>query len=127
MARKRRPVQQQRRVMARGKKTGGRDFKKGQGGRKKGAKDRVPRLRSLKGNLKAVLEDIAKTEEPLVRASIVRGIRAAAPKSFQYLQFLAHYVIGKPAETIKFRPDLSKYTEEELAELERLIAKGSSG
>lgn len=85
--------------MARGKKTGGRNFKKGQGGRKKGAKDKVPR--TFKGSIRALYVELANERPELFRAALERGLKSASPKSFPYLQMGAHYLDGKPVETVQ--------------------------
>lgn len=107
--------------MARGRKTGGRSFKKGNRGRPRGAKDKFPR-----GSIKAIYVGLAQGRPELFGRAIVAGISAKPPFSFQYLQLGAYYIDGKPVETIRVQPDLSKYTPDELLLLERLIAKGTS-
>jgi hypothetical protein len=107
--------------MARGKKTGGRNFKKGQGGRKKGAKNKVPG--SFKSSVKALYEEIAAKAPELLHNAIVKGLKAAPPKSYQYLQLGAYYIDGKPAETVNIRPDLSGLTDDEIQQLELLRLK----
>lgn len=109
--------------MARGKKTGGRNFTKGdpRAGRPKGSRDKIPR--SFKTSVRALFEEVANQKPDLLKSTIERGLKAAAPKSFQYLQLAAYYIDGKPAETIKVQPDLSKLTDEELESLEKLLAR----
>jgi hypothetical protein len=102
--------------MAKGKKSGGRNFKKGNRGRPHGAKDKLPR--TLKGNLKAVLEEIATTQEPMIYTRLVGMLKGK--QFFQALQFLAHYTVDK---TLKVQPDLSHLTEAELQTWERLMTK----
>lgn len=106
--------------MARGKKTGGRDFKKGQGGRKRGAKDKFPR--SFKASIAAVINEVAVEDPALIKSCIVRGLKAAAPKSFAYLQLAAAYVDGKPAETVNMNLDLSRLTTKQIEDLRTLVA-----
>ena len=113
--------------MARGKKTGGRDFKKGQGGRKKGAKDKVPRGLKAKiaGSIRSMYEALLKGEPELFENRIRRDLKkGSGAVGFHHVQLAAYYLDGKPAETIKVRPDLGKYSDEELAVMERLVAKG---
>lgn len=95
--------------MARGKKTGGRNFKKGAPGRPKGSKDKVPR--TFKASIRAVYQELATEKPELFRTAIERGLRASAPKSFQYVQLGAHYLDGKPIETVKLL-DQSKLSED---------------
>jgi hypothetical protein len=82
--------------MAIGKKTGGRDFRPGQGGRRKGAKDRIPR--TFKASVRAIFEEVAATHPQMLRDAVTKGLAAPPPKSYPYLQLLAHYVDGKPTE-----------------------------
>jgi len=112
--------------MARGKKTGGRNFAKGHHtGRKKGSKDAVPR--SFKASIKAVFADVASTDPALITRAIRKGLAAAPPKSFPYLQLAAYYIDGKPAETVRVQPDLSKLSDEEFDMVETLMAKATRG
>lgn len=106
--------------MARGKKTGGRNFARGNKGKPKGAKDIVPR--GFKRSIKALYERLADEQPALFEQALVKGLKARAPFSFQYLQMGAHYLDGKPAETVKFQPDLSKLTDEQLDQFERLMS-----
>lgn len=87
----------------RGKKTGGRDFKKGQGGRKKGSRDKIPR--GFKQSIRYLYEELAKAQPELFRSALVRGLKAAAPKNFPYLQMGAHYLDGKPTESVRLTGD----------------------
>lgn len=107
--------------MAKGKKTGGRDFKKGEGGRQKGAKDKVPR--GFKRSIRALYEQLADEQPETFRKALEDGLKAKAPASFQYLQMGAHYLDGKPAETVTIRPDLTGLSTEEVQVLERLLSK----
>src|SRR5262245_15785671 len=110
--------------MARGKKTGGRDFKKGQGGRKKGAKDKVPRglKAKLAGSIKSMYEAVVVGEPELVLSAIRRGFRGGGTVGFHHVQLAAHYLDGKPADTVNMNLDLSKLSTEELELLRRLVA-----
>lgn len=113
--------------MAKGKKTGGRNFKKGQGGRKKGAKDKVPRGLKAKiaGSIRSMYEALLNGEPQLFENRIRRDLKkGSGTVGFQHVQLAAYYLDGKPAETIKIKPDLSKYTTDEVKQMERLIAKG---
>ena len=65
--------------MALGRKTGGRNFKKGQGGRKKGAKDKVPRSLKvrLEGSIKAIYEALVREEPQMFIDAIRRLVHGA--------------------------------------------------
>ena len=86
--------------MARGTKTGGRPFTKGNPGRLKGAKDRVPRA-SIRGAIRAVA-----AKDPALFETILRkGLGLAAPSNFRYLELCAHYLDGKPTQAVAFDTD----------------------
>jgi hypothetical protein len=87
--------------MARGKKTGGRNFTKGdpRAGRPKGSKDKIPR--TWKGSIKAIFEAISSEQPELLRDAMVKGLKAKAPKSFPYLQLAVHYIDGRPRQAIE--------------------------
>lgn len=110
--------------MARGFKTGGRDFQLGAPGpgRPKGSRDKVPR--TFKASVRAIFAEVAAEQPGLLRDAILRGIQADPPKSYPYLQLAAHYLDGKPAE----RPHLTglaKLSDEELQLLDRLLVSGT--
>jgi hypothetical protein len=109
--------------MARGKKTGGRNFTKGQPGRQKGAKDRVPR--SFKESIRALYQELAIEQPELFRAALVRGLKAPPSKSFQYLQLGAYYLDGKPKETIEVI-DPSKLSTETIKQILKELDETSS-
>jgi hypothetical protein len=85
--------------MARGKKTGGRNFAKGQGGRTKGAKDKSPR--GFKGSIRALYQEFMSGGPDLLRIVLERGLKAAPQKSFRYFQLAAYYLDGKPKDAIE--------------------------
>lgn len=91
--------------MAIGKKTGGRDFRPGEGGRKKGSKDKVPR--TFRASVRAIFAEIASTKPKVIRKAIVKGLKASPPKSFPYLQLGALYLDGKPIEQADYSAGMS--------------------
>ena len=72
---------------------------------KKGSKDSVPR--SFKASVKRAFEEIGAEHPTLFGDAIVKGLNAAPPKSFHYLQLAAHYLDGKPTETVRCSPVLT--------------------
>lgn len=70
-------------------------------GRPKGRKDHVPR--SFKEALKRAFEDVWNDDPEIVKAAIRWGLAAKPPSSFQYLQLMHFYTLGKPAETLKLK------------------------
>lgn len=83
--------------MAIGQKTGGRDFKKGEGGRPKGAKDRLPR--SAKQAVAGLLEKLGSDVE-LIESVLKKGLAARAPSSFPYLRLLVEQNVGAPDQNV---------------------------
>lgn len=75
----------------------------GSPGRTKGRRDSVPR--SLKASVKRVFEDITVTDPKLIREAILKGLRGKPREAFPYVQLAAHYIDGKPAETVKLEGD----------------------
>lgn len=68
--------------MALGRKTGGRDFPKGNPGRPVGARDRAPRT------FRALAQQFVDTHEADIEASLERGVRDRR-QSHKYLAILA--------------------------------------
>lgn len=73
-------------------------FKRGNPGRPKGAKDKVPR--GVKSSVKAILLDLAEHEPQIFHRLIRRGLRATPKVAFNYLQLSAHYIDGKPPDQL---------------------------
>jgi len=85
--------------MARGFKTGGRDFQKGAPGRPKGAEDRLPRsAKAAAGLFERFACDTALIEEVLTR-----GLKSRAPSSFPYLRLVIEQSAGAPAHAVDVR------------------------
>ena len=82
-----------------------RPFAKGNPGRPKGSKDKVPR--GLKASVRAVCEKIASSNVSDIERAILNGIRnGGARNSIMYLRMVAEYVDGKPRETIDVNADV---------------------
>lgn len=61
---------------------------KGQGGKPKGAKDHVPR--SFKASLRAVYDEVLSEDPDILKAAVIRGLRARKPKeAFPYVRIFA--------------------------------------
>lgn len=86
--------------MAIGKKTGGRDFPKGNGGRPVGAKDHYPR--TAKRAITELLEKFGNDTE-LISRVLHNGLTARAPSSFPYLRLLVEQQLGAPDQTINLK------------------------
>ena len=70
----------------------------GSPGRPKGSKDRFPR--SVKASIRKVMEKIARQEPKLIEQVIRDGFAGKPRDAFPYVQLFAHYLDGKPPETI---------------------------
>ena len=83
-------------------------FTKGQSGNRKGrprgAKDHVPR--SFKASIKAMYERLAMEQPELFKNAITRDLRTRrGTAAFHHVQLAAHYLDGKPADTVKLGND----------------------
>jgi hypothetical protein len=67
-------------------------------GRKKGAKDKVPR--TWKGALRELAVELAKENPDAIYTAWLRGLKAPAPKSLGYLQLLNVTIDGKDTQAI---------------------------
>jgi hypothetical protein len=76
-------------------------LRRGGPGRPKGRKNKVPP--SVKASVKEVLEEVAGNNREEIRAAILKGINSKPPHSLRYVEVIAHYVDGKPAETVKLK------------------------
>ena len=108
--------------MARGQKTGGRDFQVGNPGpgRPKGSRDKV--FRTFKASVRTIFLDVAENDPALLREAIILGIQATPPKSFPYLQLAAHYLDRKPVERLQIK-GLGRLTDTDLEALEELLTR----
>ena len=81
--------------MARGRKTGGRDFRKGQGGRRKGVSNRA--TREIRELARSIVED------PAYLGKLKKRVAAGQAPHMETL--LYHYAYGKPKERIEHSGD----------------------
>jgi hypothetical protein len=89
-------------------KSRGRPFRRGQSGnprgRPQGAKDAVPR--SFKASIKAMYEKLATEHPELFENAITRDLKMKrGTAAFHHVQLAAHYLDGKPADTVKLGND----------------------
>lgn len=73
-------------------------FKKGNPGRVKGATDKV--LRSWKGSIRDLCQEVAENEHTTLRSAVMRGLTADAKHAHHYLRLVADYVDGRPTDNI---------------------------
>lgn len=74
-------------------------LKRGGPGRPKGRKNKVPS--TFKASIKAVFEKVQQDDPKLIEQAVLRGLRGKPRESFPFIQLAAHYIDGKPAETVK--------------------------
>jgi len=87
--------------MARGTKTGGRDFQKGNRmskGRPNGSKDKIPR--AFKASVALLFRELGEEDRERWKATIQRVMRVGGRAAFPYFQLAAHYLDGKPADKV---------------------------
>jgi len=78
-----------------------RHLRRGGPGRPKGSKDRV--TRTFKASIRQVFEEIASEDPDLIKTAVLRGLRGRPRESFPYVQLAAHYIDGKPADTVEVK------------------------
>jgi hypothetical protein len=70
-------------------------------GRPPGTKDSVPR--TIRASVKEVLEEVAVKNRVEIYNAIVKGINSKPPHSLRYVEVIAHYIDGKPADTVELK------------------------
>jgi hypothetical protein len=73
-------------------------FLKGNPGRPKGAKSKIPR--TITDTIKQIVGDIIKEESLTLRRAFVNGVRSGPHTAHQYLKLIAEYNEGKPKEQL---------------------------
>ena len=86
-------------AMARGKKTGGRTFQRGNPGRPKGTRNKIPR--SFKSSIALLFQELGQEDRARWKAAIRRVMRLGGRTAFPYYQMAAHYLDGKPVERVQ--------------------------
>jgi hypothetical protein len=70
-------------------------------GRPRGSRNKVPF--SVKASVKEVLEELAVSNRDEIRTAILKGINSKPPHSLRYIEVIAHYIDGKPADTVTIK------------------------
>jgi len=83
--------------MAKGKKTGGRDFAPGNSGKPKGAKDKQPRR--AKASVVRHLAEYIENHPDELQDAIKRGLESANPTTF--LALAADHLDGRPVQKVQ--------------------------
>ena len=81
-------------------------FQQGQGGRRKGSVDKIPR--SQKQALRHVYDEVWHEHPAEIKAAILRGINSKPPLSAPYLKLWSEFVIGKPTQPVMFEGDAKR-------------------
>ena len=76
-------------------------LRRGGPGRPRGSRNKVPP--SVKASVKEVLEELAVSNRDEIRNAILKGINSKPPHSLRYIEVIAHYVDGKPADTVTIK------------------------
>lgn len=71
-------------------------FKKGEGGRKKGATNTIPT--TFKTTLMGIYQKLQQERPELFEQAITKGLELDAPQNFAYVKMWAEYSEGKPIE-----------------------------
>lgn len=84
-------------------------LRRGGPGRPPGRRNKVPS--SVKASVKEVCAEVAGQHRDEIHAAIVKGVNSRPPHSLRYVELVAHYTDGKPADTIKLNvpPMLAPY------------------
>jgi hypothetical protein len=85
---------------------------KGEGGKPKGAKDRVPR--SARRMVEELLERLG-SDPALIESALTKGITARPPSSFPYLKLVVEKLTGAPEQTINL-PIVNRINHERIAD-----------
>ncbi len=80
----------------------GRPFTKGNPGRTKGSKNRLPK--GFKASIKRLFEELAVEEEQNWKETIRRSMRMPGPRGFPWVQLALYVLDGKPKETVETTP-----------------------
>lgn len=86
-------------------------FAKGNPGKPKGAKDKVPGQRAAKASIVAIMEEIAETEGRTIRQALMGGIKGGARHADRYLKLMSEYLDGKPSDNL----NINRFDDDELA------------
>lgn len=95
-------------------------FKKGNPGKVKGQKDRVPGERKLKASVRDLIEEVVRDNPRTIRDAIKRGLRSGPRHADRYLKLAAEYMDGKPVDTININ---SQYKQDELESAKRSLGQ----
>ena len=95
-------------------------FKKGNPGKKKGQKDRVPGERAVKASVRTLIEEVVRDNPKTIRNALLRGLRSGPRHADRYLKLSAEYMDGKPVDTINVN---SQYKQDELETAKRTLGK----
>lgn len=77
-------------------------------GRPRGSRNKFPR--SMKASVVRVLEAVVNESPDLIEQAVLKGLKGKPRESFPFLQMAAHYLDGKPKESIDLNGNLQMPT-----------------
>jgi hypothetical protein len=95
-------------------------FKKGNPGKAKGQRDRVPGERRVKASVRDLIEEVVRDNPKTIRDALKRGLRSGPRHADRYLKLAAEYMDGKPVDTINVN---SQYKQDELESAKQTLGK----
>lgn len=95
-------------------------FKKGNPGKKKGQRDRVPGERAAKASVRTLIEEVVRDNPKTIRNALLRGLRSGPRHADRYLKLSAEYMDGKPVDTINVN---SQYKQDELESAKKTLGQ----
>lgn len=95
-------------------------FKKGNPGKVKGQKDRVPGERAAKASVRTLIEEVVRDNPKTIRNALLRGLRSGPRHADRYLKLSAEYMDGKPVDTLNVN---SQYKQDELEAAKQALGK----
>lgn len=95
-------------------------FRKGNPGKKKGTKARVPGERKIKASVRDLIEEVVRDNPRTIRDALKRGLRSGPRHADRYLKLAAEYMDGKPIDTINLN---SQYKQDELESARRSLSQ----
>jgi hypothetical protein len=95
-------------------------FKKGNPGKKKGQRNRVPGERAIKASVRTLIEEVVRDNPKTIRNALLRGLRSGPRHADRYLKLSAEYMDGKPVDTVNLN---SQYKQDELESAKKTLGQ----
>lgn len=88
---------------------------KGNPGKAKGTKDKIPGQRVFKASIVSIMQEIAETEGLTIHKALMQGIKGGPRHADRYLKLMSEYLDGKPTDNLNIR----RFDDDELATAEQ--------